>query len=215
MQKREIFMDNKYFMQIKTGSYIRKLVVTGALGALAVFLGITRLGLIPWFSGASLTVMHIPAIIGAIVEGPFVGLGIGAIFGIVSFFQANMPNGVVDVLFRDPLVSVLPRILFPLVTWGIYFVIAKWKKIPAIIIASVTGSLVHTALVLGMIALTKGSGLLAGTEPGTTLWALLGGVFIANGLPEAVAAGILTTLVVAAWLGFSSGNKKSKLSAEK
>ncbi len=202
-------------MEVKTGVYIRKLVITGALGALAVFLGITRLGLIPWFSGASLTVMHIPAIIGAIVEGPFVGLGIGAIFGIVSLIQANMPNGIVDVLFRDPLVSVLPRVLFPLAAWLVYYLVSKWKKIPAIILAAVTGSLVHTALVLTMIALTKGSGLLVGAEPGVTLWTMLGAIFIANGLPEAAAAGILTTIVVASWLGFSSGKNKSKLTSGK
>lgn len=202
-------------MEIKSGSYIRKLVVTGALGGLTVFLGITRLGLIPWFSGASLTALHVPAIIGAIIEGPFVGLGIGLIFGLTSLIQANIPNGIVDVLFRDPLVSVLPRVIFPLAAWGVYFLISRWKKIPAILIASIFGSLAHTALVLGMIALTKGSGLLAGAEPGVTLWTMLGGIFVVNGLPEAAAAGILSTLIVAAWLGISSGKKKSKLTSGK
>ena len=86
-------------MEVKSGNYIRKLVLTGALGALAVFLGITRLGFFPWISGASFTILHIPAIIGAILEGPFVGAGIGLIFGIVSLIQANMNATLFDLAF--------------------------------------------------------------------------------------------------------------------
>lgn len=201
-------------MKDTMGAYIRKLVLTGALGALAVFLGITRLGFFPWISGASITILHIPAIIGAILEGPLVGAGIGAIFGVFSLIQANIaPNTPIDVAFRHPLVSVLPRILFPLVTWGLFFLISKWKKIPAVIIASVVGTLVHTVLVLSMLVLTNGSGILTGGAEGVTVWAVVGAIFIANGIPESVAAGILATLVVAARLGIVS-SKRSKLSSE-
>ncbi|HHU35660.1 MAG TPA: ECF transporter S component [Treponema sp.] len=201
-------------MKKKSGTYVKKLVVTGALGALAVFLGITRLGLIPWVSGISITILHIPAIIGAILEGPFVGVGIGGIFGIFSLYQANQSPVAFDALFRNPLVSVLPRILFPLLTWGIYFLFKKWKKLPAVVIASVVGTLLHTAMVLGMLILTNGSGIFTGGVEGITIWAALGAIFVANGIPEAIAAGIFSTLVVAAQLGFTSSKRKSKLSAE-
>jgi Predicted membrane protein len=202
-------------MEVKSGSYIRKLVVTGALGALAVFLGITRLGLIPWVTGASITILHIPAIIGAILEGPIVGTGIGAIFGIFSLYQANLNPVGIDALFRNPLVSVLPRILFPLAAWGVYALVSRWKKIPAVIIASIVATLVHTILVLGMLVLTNGSGTLTGGAEGVTVWAVIGAIFVANGIPEAIAAAVISTLVVAAWLGFSSGRNKSKLSSGK
>jgi len=203
-------------MEVKSGDHIRKLVITGALGALAVFLGITRLGFFPWISGATITILHIPAIIGAILEGPFVGTGIGAIFGLFSLLQANIaPITPIDIAFRNPLVSVLPRVLFPLATWGIYFLLSKWKKIPAVIVASVLGTLVHTVLVLGMLVLTNGSGILTGGDLSVNVWAVVGAIFIANGLPEAAAAGVLSTLILAAWLGFSSSGKKSKLSREK
>lgn len=203
-------------MEAKSRDYIRKLVVTGALGALAVFLGVTRLGFFPWFSGASITILHIPAIIGAILEGPFVGTGIGAIFGAFSLLQANIaPVTPVDIAFRNPLVSVLPRILFPLAAWGIYALMSKWKKIPAVIVSSIAGTLVHTILVLGMLVLTAGSGILTGGDLNISVWTVIGTIFVANGIPEALAAGILSTLVIAAWLGISSGNKKSKLSSGK
>lgn len=203
-------------MNVQSGSYIRKLVVTGALGALAVFLGITRLGFITLTpTGPSLTIMHIPAIIGAIIEGPFVGAGIGAIFGIFSLIQANLSAVAGDVLFRNPLVSILPRALFPVFVWLLFFLIRKWKKIPAVVISSTVGSVIHTALVLGMIVLTAGSGAFTGGDANVSFWAVIGGIIAVNGIPEAIAAGILSTLVVAAWLGISSGNKKSKLSSGK
>lgn len=202
-------------MEIKSNSYIRKLVVTGAVGALTVFLSFTKLGLIPWFTGASITIIHIPVIIAAILEGPIVGTGVGAIFGIFMLIQANIaPGGPVDLAFRNPLVSILPRMLFPIAAWGLYALLSKWKKIPAIVIASVAATIVHTTLVLGMLVATNGSGLLTGNAEGVTIWAVVGTIFLANGIPEAVAAGILSPIVIVAWLGLGSGKKKSKLTGE-
>lgn len=201
-------------MDTQRGVYIRKLVITAALGALAVFLGISRLGFFPWFSGATITVLHIPAIIGAIVEGPFVGLGIGTIFGISSLLQANIaPISPTDLIFRNPVVSLLPRMIFPIITWAIFYVGKKWKKIPAVIIAAITGTLIHTLLVLGAIILTNGSGILTGGDPNVTVWAVLGMIFMANGIPEAAGAAILTVIVVAVQLGYGN-RKKSRLTSE-
>jgi uncharacterized membrane protein len=197
-----------------SGVYIRKLVVTGALGALAVFLGLTRLGFFPWFSGASITVLHIPAIIGAILEGPVVGTGIGLIFGVFSLIQANIaPVTPIDVAFRDPLVSILPRILFPMVAWGLYYILSKWKKIPAVIIASFCATIIHTILVLLMLVVTNGSGILTGGAPDVTVWTVISIVFVANGIPEAIAAAVLSTIVVAAQLGIQSSRSKSRLNS--
>ncbi|MBN1617405.1 MAG: ECF transporter S component [Spirochaetales bacterium] len=202
-------------MTTSSGVYIRKLVVTGALGALAIFLGITRLGIFPWISGASLTILHIPAIIGAILEGPVVGAGIGAIFGAFSFFQASTsPASPIDFAFRNPLVSLLPRILFPILTWAIFYFGSKIKILPAVVVASVAGTIIHTILVLTMLVVTAGSGVLTGGADGVTLWAVIWAIFIANGFPEAVAAGIFTTLVVAAKMGISSKRNTSRLTDE-
>ncbi|HKL86108.1 MAG TPA: ECF transporter S component [Treponemataceae bacterium] len=202
-------------MKKNVSEKIRKLVITGALGGLAVFLGISRLGFFPWFSGASITVLHVPAIIGAILEGPIVGTGIGAIFGIFSLIQANIaPLSPIDIAFRNPLVSVLPRILFPLATWGIWYFISKWKRTPAIIIASIGGTLIHTVLVLTTLVLTNGSGILTGGVSGVTIWAVISAIFVANGIPEAIIAAVLSTLIISAWIGVSNSKKKSKLSQE-
>src|SRR5512137_816388 len=97
---------------------IRKIVVTGALGALSIALMLTPLGMIPWFAGVSLTVMHVPVIIGAVLEGPIVGVCIGAIFGVTALVRAAIaPNGPIDPFFVNPLISVLPRLLIGLAAW--------------------------------------------------------------------------------------------------
>ena len=54
----------------------------GVMGALAIFLGWTHLGFIPWLAGAALTIIHVPVIIGAVLEGPVVGTAIGLIFAL-------------------------------------------------------------------------------------------------------------------------------------
>ena len=65
----------------------RKLVVASMLSAVSVVLGLTPLGIIP-LPIANLTTMHIPAILGGILEGPVVGLLVGLIFGLTSLYKA-------------------------------------------------------------------------------------------------------------------------------
>jgi uncharacterized membrane protein len=89
----------------------RKLVITGVMGAITILLGVTHWGFIPWFGGISLTIMHVPVIIAAILEGPVVGLGVGLIFGIFSMIQAAVaPSSPADVWFTNPVLAVLPRL---------------------------------------------------------------------------------------------------------
>lgn len=53
----------------------RQLAISGMLGAIAIILGATRLGFIPVPTRAgNVTIMHIPAILGGILEGPIVAM---------------------------------------------------------------------------------------------------------------------------------------------
>lgn len=177
----------------------RKIVITGVLSAIAIFLGITRLGFIPWFSGASLTIMQVPVIIGAILEGPVVGAVIGLLFGVASLIQAAVaPTGPADVWFTNPLLSVLPRLFIGPSAWLIYTLLKK-SRIPAIIAAGIAGSLVNTILVLGMIGLL-----------GFLPWAGLVPLLLINGLPEAVASALIVTAVVVIWWQIETPGKRSK-----
>ena len=167
----------------------RKIVIAGVMAAISIVLGVTRLGFIPWLSGASLTIMHVPVIIGAILEGPVVGMIIGLIFGIFSLVQAAVsPTGPVDVFFTNPLISVLPRVLIGLTTWLVYRAFRdRWLPV-AVISSSIAGSLTNTLFVLGALGA-------AGALP----WALIGTITIANGLPEAGAAALISIAVIVSW----------------
>ena len=70
----------------------RKLVVASMLSAVSIVLGLTPLGIIP-LPIANLTTMHIPAILGGILEGPVVGLLVGLIFGLTSLYKAVTAPG--------------------------------------------------------------------------------------------------------------------------
>lgn len=98
---------------------IRKLTVIGVLGAISVVLGLTPLGFIP-IGPTRATIMHIPVIIGAIVEGPIVGAFVGLIFGLSSIYQAITTPTPVSFVFLNPLVSVLPRVLIGVTTYYTY-----------------------------------------------------------------------------------------------
>lgn len=175
----------------------RKIVITGVLGAISILLGLTRLGFIPWPTGASLTIMVVPVIIGAIIEGPWVGMGIGLIFGVFSMIQAAVaPNGPTDVWFTNPLLAVVPRLIIGPVSWVVWKALQKWPA-AGLIASGIAGSLTNTVLVLGTIGLL-----------GLAPFAALVPVAIANGLPEAALAAIITLAVVAAWRQISVGKRR-------
>jgi uncharacterized membrane protein len=172
-------------------------VIAGVLGAISALLGWTRLGFLPWFSGASLTIMHVPVIIGAVLEGPWVGAAIGLIFGAFSMLQAAIaPNGPTDVWFTNPLLAVLPRLAIGPIAWVVHRALKRWP-VPALVVAGVVGSLANTVLVLGMIGVL-----------GHLPWALLPSIALVNGLPEAAASAVITVAVVAAWRQIRVGKRE-------
>ncbi len=173
-----------------------KIALTGILGAIAVLLGLTRWGFIPWFGGISLTIMHVPVIIGAILEGPLVGAGIGLIFGLFSMFQAAIaPASPSDVWFTNPLLSVLPRLFIGPAAWLAYSALKKYP-IPAILFGAATGSIVNTLLVLGTIGLM-----------GYLPWAVLGSIALINGLPEIGVSSLIALFVIASIRQINLGKK--------
>jgi uncharacterized membrane protein len=175
----------------------RKIAVTGVLGAISILLGITHWGFIPWFSGASLTIMHVPVIIGAVLEGPMVGIAIGFIFGLASLLQAAIaPTGPADVWFTNPLLSILPRLFIGPAAWAVWVALKRWPVV-GLIAAGVAGSLTNTILVLGMIVVL-GYLPLAAVVP----------IFAINGLAEAALSGFLTLIVVSAYHRITIGKRQ-------
>ena len=167
---------------------VRQIVVAGILGGIAIFLGATQLGFIPVpnLSGNA-TIMHVPAILGGALEGPIVGVIAGGIFGIFSFVQAEVP------FFRDPLVSILPRLFIGVVAWIVFVSLRGWSVDLAAAAAGVLGSLSNTVGVVGM-ALLLGYLPLAAVVP-----------ILPQAIAEAVIAAVVTVVVVRGVLLVRSG----------
>lgn len=128
----------------------RKFLVTAILAAISVFLGITRLGFIPVPNVAGdATIMHVPAILGAVLEGPVVGILVGAFFGLFSLLNANNP------IFADPLVSIFPRLFIGLAAYLAFNCFKRFSLYLAWIAAGLIGSLTNTVLVLSL-AISRG-----------------------------------------------------------
>jgi len=175
----------------------RKIVVAGVMAAISILLGVTRWGFIPWFAGISLTIMHVPVIIGAILEGPVVGLVIGLIFGVFSMVQAAVaPNGPGDVVFVNPLISVLPRLFIGPVAWLVWRSLKRWK-VPGLIASGLAGSLTNSVLVLGAFGLFK-------VYP----WPVIGAFFVSNSFLEMAISALIVLFVVAAWWRIRVGKKE-------
>jgi uncharacterized membrane protein len=188
----------------------RKLAIIGVLSALSIVLGLTPLGFIP-IPPASATTMHIPVIIGAILEGPLVGALVGLIFGIFSMLQAVMRPNVLSFAFLNPLVAVLPRVLIGLVSYYVYkAVLMLWPKSNgdkrltaantiATGIAAAAGTITNTVGVLGMMYLiyaarvAKAMGI-SETAAGGAIAA----IGLTNGIPEIIIAVVITIAVVSA-----------------
>ncbi len=164
----------------------RKIVVAGMLGAVAIILGATGLGFIPVPTPAAhATIMHVPAILGGVLEGPLVGLLIGLIFGVFSFTRASTP------FFADPTIAILPRLFIGVIAFYVYRSLRKKNENAGFMAAGIAGTIVNTAGVLGLTVLR-------GYLPAEAA------IFTAGvqGIPEMIIAGLLTGLIARAVLRY-------------
>lgn len=124
----------------------RTIAISGVLGAITILLSVTGLGMIPMPSLAGrATIMHVPVILGAILEGPVVGAFTGFIFGLYSFMT---PVGAIP---ADPIVRILPRIFIGITSYYTY-VLFRRSAFGAIM-AAIVGTLTNTIGYLGLATL--------------------------------------------------------------
>jgi uncharacterized membrane protein len=173
----------------------RRIVISGVLAAVAILLGATQIGFIPVPTAAGhATIMHVPAIIGGVMEGWLVGAIIGLIFGIFSWLQATVP------LFKDPRVAILPRIFIGVTAYLTYAILKRFNEYAALIGAALVGTLTNTVLVLTMAVVT---GYMA---TGVAL-----GIALTQGIPEAIVAAIVVVAVVTAWKRVETGSGEARM----
>lgn len=180
---------------------VKEMTIYAMFIAIIAIMSFTPIGYIP-VAGVSVTIIPVVVLILAFlfyVKGGVIG---GLSFGIFSFIRAwAAPNSFFDFIFRNPLVSVVPRLLFGLIAGlaAIYlrktFRDEKAKHIVGVTITSAALVFVHTALVLPLMYLFGPSVpelVDYFSDPSNTFIAVFTGTMVANGFLEMLAGAVLT-----------------------
>ncbi|HGW6169574.1 TPA: ECF transporter S component [Enterococcus faecalis] len=189
-----------------------KYIFCASLLAIMIIMNLVPfLGFIP-IGPINLTTLHIPVIVGSIILGPKLGAFLGFSFGTMSLWKATVSPSPLSFLF-SPFIPVIgsnngswyaliivyaPRILIGILSYYVYKYIKKMKfrNTTSLFVSGITGSLINTILVLNLAYLLfyDGYGKVIG-KTGSLLYKAILTVMLTNGLPEAIIAGILTSLI--------------------
>ena len=201
----------------------RYMATLAMLCGLLLVMGMTGIGFIP-LPVIKATTMHIPVILGAILLGPSGGAVLGAVFGLCSIWANTTAPGLLSFAFSpfmstDGLVGAAKsiwialgcRILFGLLAgllWKLAKKIAKQDYI-ALPVTAVTATLLHTLLVMGSIYLLLAQQYAQAKNVAiTAVFGLVMGTVTASGIPEAIVAAVLVTVIGKALLHLMAAIKR-------
>ncbi|MCR4615990.1 MAG: ECF transporter S component [Clostridiales bacterium] len=183
----------------------KKLLVAVELSLLsAIIIVMTFVPYIGYISyGAlSITLLHIPVIVGGVMLGVKGGTFLGGVWGVTCLIKAVFlpPTPLEGIIFRNPLISVVPRILVGLVAGLMCSVFNKFAhKGLAAGIAAVIATVTNTVLVLGGIYLIYGKSYGADLGIATVnfggLFKYIMAAFTINAVLEIVAAVVISVPV--------------------
>ncbi|WP_040212261.1 ECF transporter S component [Clostridium polynesiense] len=179
----------------------RQMAVVGMLSGITFFMGLTRLGFIPLPTGVNATIMHLPVIIGTIIEGPLVGSIIGLAFGLFSMYQAFTAPSLLSFWFWNPIIALVPRVLIVLSTYYVYKLFKGRYKSFSIGAASVAGTLTNTigVLLLSYFFYFEKIAEVTNTSASAVPKFMLT-IALTNGIPEAAISALISIPVVLALL---------------
>ena len=196
----------------KTG--IREFVTASIFTAVIFLLAFTPFGLInlPVIKG---TVIHVPVIVGSLILGPYWGAFLGAMFGVTSLIINSTAPSLLSFAF-SPLIPLpgtshgslwalvvcfVPRILVGVVPWYVdrllrRFPLAPKNRLLSLFTSGIAGSATNTFLVMHIIYFFFRDSYAAVRKVASdTVYNLVLGVIITNGIPEAILAGALTPFI--------------------
>ncbi len=195
---------------MKTKESTRYLVTLAMLCGLLIVMGMTGIGFIP-LPVIKATTMHIPVILGAVLLGPGAGAVLGAVFGLCSLWANTTAPGLLSFAFSpfmttEGLPGVLKslwialgcRTLFGFLAGLIWRGLKKLKlpDLAALPLGAAAATVLHTVLVMGSIyVLLAPQYAAAKGVAGSAVLGLVMTTVVASGIPEAVAAAILVTVL--------------------
>ncbi|WP_423363217.1 ECF transporter S component [Mycoplasma sp. P36-A1] len=162
------------------------------IAIIAMMTFIPQLGFITIFGVASVTLIHIPVLISAITFDKITNSIIaGSAFGLCSLLNAFLrPTTITAPLFQNPLISVLPRIIFALFAYYLFrFLIKHTNKKTAAIATAIIAPLFHTVMVVGLM-FVFGKSIF-----NTSFIALLSSIVLSNGIIELALAVLLVPTI--------------------
>lgn len=142
-------------MYTKSKTYdTRFMVKLSMFITLIVIMTFTPLGHLPGV--LAITIVHVPVIIGALLYGPKVGTILGLTMGLASLTKSIVaPTSPLNEFFRNPLISVLPRLMIGIAAYLAYKAVIKLthNKTLSIALGALFGSMANTVFTLGMLYL--------------------------------------------------------------
>lgn len=202
---------------------------TRYLATLAMFcgvllvLGISGIGFIP-LPVIKATTMHIPVILGAILLGPSAGGVLGALFGLCSVWANTTAPGLLSFAFspfmtteglpgvaKSLWIAVGCRICFGIAAGWLWKLFRKMLKQDylALPVTAALSSVLHTLLVMGSIYVLLAQQYAEAKNVAiTAVFGLVMGTVTASGIPEAIIAAVVVTVVGKALLHLMARMKK-------
>ncbi len=158
------------------------------------FVGFISLGIV------SMTTIHIAVLVFCYLTDWKSSIVFGAIFGFASLIRVlTSPAGVFDYCFVNPMVSIVPRIIFAVIAGLLFQLVKKNKnlgvKIVLVVIISIVSTFIHSILVLGMCGVFYFAKLNEAYLENGGFWVVMGSTLLLNTLPEMGLAGLLVSPV--------------------
>lgn len=202
---------------------IRYMATLAMLCGVLLVMGMTGIGFIP-LPVIKATTMHIPVILGAVLLGPKAGAILGALFGLCSIWANTITPGLLSFAFSpfmstEGLVGVVKSLWIALGCRTLFGALAGWlwvifRKIfkseyAALPITAAVATICHTLLVMGSIYVLLTQQYAAAKNVAiSAVFGLIMGTVTASGIPEAIAAAILVTVIGKTLLHLMSRMKK-------
>lgn len=202
---------------------VRKLATLAMLCGVLLVMGMTGIGFIP-LPVIKATTMHIPVILGAVLLGPGAGAVLGGVFGLCSIWANTTSPGLLAFAFSPFMTTEgLPgvakslwialgcRILLGVAAGWLWKLVKKLKlpDLAALPVTAAVSTLFHTVAVMGSIYVLLAQQYASAKNVAMeAVFGLVMGTVTASGIPEAIAAAVLVTLVGKAVLHFMALSKR-------
>ena len=181
-------------MQLTVRKQIRKLTIHSMFIALIAIMGfVPFLGFLPIGAGVSITLIHLPVLLGAVLLSTRSSTLFGLTFGVVSLLVVltNPTPLPTDLFFINPMISIFPRLMFGFFA-GFLLTFAKRFEGPlqwvAISMGAFIATVFHTVIVLSMLWIFESA---AFVESFGNLFNLIWFILGLNGLFEALFAAFI------------------------